>query len=624
MFLQYLLACIVLGPFHSQAKVVNNFTECEEFFYKGKEPQGMDTEAKKICQIRNGSNVDFATLNSFDFATLYSFDFATLYSVDHRIPLYSAYTLDDRCLKNKDPQDKCKKWKIEPQLVSPDEPAYMMTEREYISSNLSRKDHLKRNQAISEDYSDTGYDRGHLYPNSFDYNDQYMVTYTLTNIAPMDPCFNRIYWKKSEQELKRFLISKLRLDIFVTVYIVTGAVPGDDRIPDCGDSRESGRVTVPSHIWTAVCYKHHFFDTKSFSFGYIAKNHHELNINPMSISDMNQQLSELYSRGSGTTPQIQIFDDDCFGAKSKVPKIFDQMKSTKLKIPPKFDEAQNNFHAVERFLSTDSKMPPTKVYKGRLAELTATLVFDSSVSYFTSLEVLKDEARSACMITSAKERYWSDRSELRKREVSEGSEAVQCLLVPEKSVDGKTAADGSPCSNFKDNSNRCTCSTQKGKEKFCCSTPCLYQKGLKGYRCYSGQTQIKCSPQYSLLAIRGQRCVNDHPCATYGEDYYWCYTAIGLLKKDWEYCSPPLLGSKAKDGKYCRSDHACAKYSSDPWCYTDDDENWNYCCTSDDCFSAVNYKTCKPDHPCGYYGKNYLWCRTTDDNWNYCCTDCRK
>ncbi|XP_056620674.1 uncharacterized protein LOC130434499 [Triplophysa dalaica] len=608
MFLQYLLTCIVLGPFHSQAKVVDSFTECKNIFYKGKEPQGMDEEAKKICQIRDGINADFATL----------------YSVDHRIPLYSAYILDDQSLNKQTNKDQCSVWHIEPQLVSRAEPASMMTESKYTSSDRNKKDALKRNQAISEDYIDTGYDRGHLYPNSFDYNDQFKVTYTLTNAAPMDPCFNRVYWKKLEGDLQRFLKSKLEED--VTVYIITGAVPGNVRISDCGDSRDAERVTVPSHIWTAVCYKHKIEDTKSFSFGYIADNDHVRNINLMSISDMNQQLGVLYRKSS----QIQIFDNDCCSAKTMVAEIWGQMKSTQIKIPEKFDVAQNTLDTVKRLRNTDSEMStdgeihPRQRGEGRLDKLTAILSFDSSDSYFTSQEVLKGEDRSACIITSAKKRHWTDRSEIRKRDVSEGSEAIRCQLVPEKSVDGKTAADGSQCSNFKYNNNRCTCSTEKGKEKFCCSSPCLYQSTLKGYRCNSGQSQIECSPQYSLLAIKGKRCLDDHPCATYGEDYYWCYTDIGQLTTDWEYCSPPLLGSKAKDGKYCRSDHACAGYGSEPWCFTDDDENWNYCCTSDDCFSAVNYKTCKPDHPCGYYGKNYLWCSTTDDSWNYCCKACRQ
>ncbi|RXN07719.1 endonuclease domain-containing 1 -like protein [Labeo rohita] len=277
MFLLCLLTCFALSNFNVQAKVVKSFNECNQFFYKGKEPQGMNQNAKKICQ----------KLQYDDFL------YATLYSTFNKIPLYSAYKFDPKCSA---------------------EPDYMILEGADELKN--KKEKIKNTQAISSDYEQTGFDRGHLYPNSF----------------------------------------------------------------QCGEDR-------------------------------------------------------------------------------------------------------------------------------------------------------KDQ--------------------------------------------------------------------------------------LKGYRCYSGETQIQCSPQYSLITAEGNRCRDDHPCATYGKDYYWCFTD----KESWQYCSPPLWGSRAKDGKYCRSDYACAKYNkTNPWCYTDD-KNWSYCCTSDDYFSAVNYKTCKPDHPCGYHGKDYLWCHTTDGNWNYCCKE---
>ncbi|RXN13723.1 endonuclease domain-containing 1 -like protein [Labeo rohita] len=277
--------------------------------------------------------------------------------------------------------------------------------------------------------------------------------------------------------------------------------------------------------------------------------------------------------------------------------------------------AQSNFFTLQNVISSDDASSSAK--KPKITELSANLGFDSPSSFFTSVETLKKESRSACLLIAPKKRSLSEQRDFSKREVSEGSGSLECRLVPEKSVD-KTAADGSECTRSEDNGYRCTCTTPEGQSKPCCSTPCLYQDQLKGYRCYSGWKQIECSPQYSLIAIEGKRCRDDHPCATYGEDYYWCYT-----DESWEYCSPPLWGSRTKDGKFCRSDYACAKYNKDDlWCYTDNVGSWNYCCTSDDCFSAVQYKTCKPDHPCGYHGKGYLWCYTTDGSWDYCCKQC--
>ncbi|XP_026064616.1 uncharacterized protein LOC113047453 [Carassius auratus] len=471
----------------------------------------------------------------------------------------------------------------------------------------NKKDEIKKTQALSSDYEQTGYDRGHLYPNSFQCGEGCKATFTLTNAAPMDACFNRIHWKLWEGYLKTFLINSLH-DEEATAYIVTGTVPGQDKIPQSGD-RDLKRVTIPSHIWTAVCYEHKEHD-KSFSFGYIGLNQPEFNIELMSVSEINKQLSKP------PNPPVKIFHDDCFSGKPASEEAMKQFLN-QIKLPEHLrfqmsKSAQNSLLSIFDAISSDSTGPSNEP---TVLDVTATLAFDSSTSHLTSTETLKRRFDTSCVVTDVKKRHRSDKQ---KRQVSEGSESIECRLVPEKSVDGKSSADGSPCSCSEDNGYKC--STQESKSKSCCSTPCLYQEQLKGYRCYSGKTQIECSPQYSLITVKGNRCRDDHPCATYGKDYYWCF----INDKSWEHCSPPLWGSRAKDGKYCRSNYACAKYDkNDPWCYTDD-KNWNSCCTSDDYFSAVNYKTCKPDHPCGYYGKTYLWCNTTDGKWNYCCKEFKK
>lgn len=244
--------------------------------------------------------------------------------------------------------------------------------------------------------------------------------------------------------------------------------------------------------------------------------------------------------------------------------------------------------------------------------MTVKLAFDSMSTYHTETEYLKDSVGSACLITHAKPL----RNYISKGDISEEPDAVKCLLVPEKQ---KTAADGSRCLSVSESSDGCQCNTAVGI-KPCCSTPCLFQDKLHSYRCYSGQTLIKCSPRYSLITYTGERCKDDHPCATYGHNFYWCSTIAG----SWGYCSPPLWTSKAINGKYCRNNHACATYGSKSmWCYTDKEGNYDYCCTSDDCYSAQNGKICRSDHKCGYHDKNYLWCYTDYyDNWDYCCKSC--
>uniref|UniRef100_A0A8C1KME9 Uncharacterized protein n=1 Tax=Cyprinus carpio TaxID=7962 RepID=A0A8C1KME9_CYPCA len=141
--------------------------------------------------------------------------------------------------------------------------------------------------------------------------------------------------------------------------------------------------------------------------------------------------------------------------------------------------------------------------------------------------------------------------EKEKRQVSAGPDAVECQLVPENQ---KIAADSSRCSSVTESDYKCQCNTG-GETKPCCSSPCLYQNKLNGYRCYSDQKLIECSPPYSFITDKGERCLDNHPCGTYGEKYYWCKTAYS-----WDYCSPPLWNSKTKKGQYCCSNDTCAKY----------------------------------------------------------------
>ncbi len=495
-----------------------------------------------------------------------------------------------------------------------------------VHENQNNQKTYKGNQAISRDYRNSGYDRGHLNPSCFQCGEGRTATFTLTNTAPMNRHFNQIHWNKWESMLRGYLIQKLVMDNgSATAFIVTGTVPDPNvRIPHRGTSEEPERVSVPSHIWTAVCYKHHTDNIKSLSFGFMGRNQQEEpDIRPMSVSDLNDELSRLYSKLPGTHQPIEIFFDDCFGDNNKLVDfqgVFQKLINLLVTQADQMSsDIQNVYPLVKTTLSSDST-PEENV---KVNENTGKMAFDSMSTYYSRAEDLKIFAGSACLITYAKplvRKFVHD--ELRKREVSEGSDAVECQLVSEKQ---KTAADGSRCSSITESDYSCQCNTE-GKTKPCCSSPCLYQDKLKGYRCFSEQKLIDCSPPYSRVSVNGKRCLDDYPCATYGKDYYWCWTTYNPQSFDfeWVYCSPPLRSSKAKNGKYCRSNHACAKYGSKcTWCYTDDEGNYDQCCISDDCYSAVNGQTCRSDHPCGYHGYTHLWCYTDDeDNWDYCCTNC--
>lgn len=554
-----LLICVVLRALSTHATVVQSFSGCNPFFYKGTEPRGMDQNARNICQeLEHGG-----------------FYYASLYSVHHKIPLYSAYTLDQECRSATGRTDN---WHVEPQLMSNNNlPGHMVLEKDLRNLGYNVDD-IKRSQAMSSDYTDTGYDRGHLNPSSFQCNDGRTATFTLTNAVPMDACFNRIHWKNWESTLRSFLLSKLDSG---AAYIVTGTVPAANlRIPQKEISEDPERVTVPSHIWTAVCYKHLWDDDESFSFSYMGENQPEGGIRLMSVSDLNDELQNLYG-----TSNIQIFVDDCFGFNNKLDEINDRFnKLIRLSVNQGVQMStgmQNTYLAVKRTVGSDNIVSKKRV---KVSEMIVKLAFSSMEMFYRVVEDLKAFAGSACVITQAKPVRPVVNDELRKRELSEGTDVVECLLVPEKQ---KTTADGSPCLGHSEHLYGCNCDS--GKK--CCSSPCLYKDKLDSYWCFSGSSEIECSPRYSLVTLKGERCLDDYPCGTYGEKYYWCRTSFSYIKGyKWDYCSPPLWKGKTVNGELCRSNHACAKYGkSYTWCYTDDNNNWDYCCTSGDCSKTPAY-----------------------------------
>ncbi|KAI2647932.1 Endonuclease domain-containing 1 protein [Labeo rohita] len=575
MFVLGLITCVTLRGFSAQAKVVDSFEECKEFFYNGKEPSAMDQNAKKICQKLENSEHPY---------------YATLYSPYHKIPLYSAYTLDPKCSSNTERKDI---WNLEPQVTMSlrqktfsnrlnsafqkkqiikllvfilfclaSETPYTETPSAFRTSEKTSNDHVtqyffcrfpnlnpklniwsvrikilkiftKKIQAISSDY--TGYDRGHLNPSSFQSGDGRNATFTLTNAAPMDVCFNRVHWNRWERKLRSFLLKTLARDsYYATAFIVTGTVPDASKwIPY---RTIPVRVSVPSHIWTAVCYKHHSDDKKSFSFGYMGEN------NPagpdtrlMSVSQLNDELSFSYRLLSRTLPSFAIFSDNCFGINNKLAKVQSEFKKL---INLQENHAvqtssgiRDTYQTVNRAVCGDS----TSVYSNNidLSQMTVKLAFDSMSTYY-NLKVL---AGSASFITYGNP-LRKKQGEPRKREVSTGSDAVECQLVPENQKNEKTAADGTSCYNVHESDYSCRCYTG-GETVPCCSTPCLYMDKLKGYRCYSDQKLIECSPPYSLITVNGERCRNDFPCATYGLDYYWCFN----FNSDRKHCSPPQSSS---------------------------------------------------------------------------------
>jgi len=95
------------------------------------------------------------------------------------------------------------------------------------------------------DYTNSGYDRGHMAPNA-DFNDTYenaLMTFFIANIWPQTPDVNRIQWLKTENETRK-LASQYS---FVMVVIIV----------DEFSEEKVGNIQVPS------CFKRRVYDLHS-------------------------------------------------------------------------------------------------------------------------------------------------------------------------------------------------------------------------------------------------------------------------------------------------------------------------------------------------------------------------
>jgi len=120
---------------------------------------------------------------------------------------------------------------------------------ENFSNNISRTNHFKKDLKINtgsantNDYTFSGYDRGHLVPagdmkiNKFSMNESFLMS----NISPQLPAFNQIIWKKLE-ELIRAWAEEIGL-----LYIATGPILNDEL-----NCIGKNHVSVPNYFYKVI------------------------------------------------------------------------------------------------------------------------------------------------------------------------------------------------------------------------------------------------------------------------------------------------------------------------------------------------------------------------------------
>lgn len=69
------------------------------------------------------------------------------------------------------------------------------------------------------DYTNSGYDRGHMAPNA-DFNDTYknaLMTFFIANVWPQTPTVNRVEWLKTENETRSLAIENTLVKVVIIV-----------------------------------------------------------------------------------------------------------------------------------------------------------------------------------------------------------------------------------------------------------------------------------------------------------------------------------------------------------------------------------------------------------------------
>ncbi|KAK7882826.1 hypothetical protein WMY93_029000 [Mugilogobius chulae] len=258
--------------------VVERFEDapgCLEFFYKEKVPAlGSTTpHTAHLCQR---------------FVNRYHF--ATLYDTQHRIAVYSAYYFQPSNGGGRE-----KRWFVEPQLVN------STWQSEMKDGYWLGKDHpevyLGENQALNEDYTHSGFDRGHLNPNGHHPVPSRNATFTLTNVIPQNPKLNQNSWRIHESEL-----TELFLDRCSKAFVLVGAVPSADNWIIKNNVK---RVNIPDHIWNAWCCLDNNGVPVQSGAG-VAQNTEENVVQKLSLEEMGEFLQQFSDQSVG-----ELFHNNC-------------------------------------------------------------------------------------------------------------------------------------------------------------------------------------------------------------------------------------------------------------------------------------------------------------------------
>ena len=175
-----------------------------------------------------------------EFNILINTGYAVGYSEEFKNPLWAVYRLGNK--KTESIQEWERPWTF------------------YVDTRTDSK-------VTHDDYTSSGYDRGHMIPN-FAMMEQYgqmaqLETYLMSNICPQTPALNRGIWKSLEGKIRDKISQDDTTNKQVhSVYVITG--PIFKKNPP--DRLESG-VAIPEEFYKIIAFKKGYFGTlKAISF----------------------------------------------------------------------------------------------------------------------------------------------------------------------------------------------------------------------------------------------------------------------------------------------------------------------------------------------------------------------
>ncbi|XP_053729325.1 endonuclease domain-containing 1 protein-like [Synchiropus splendidus] len=262
----------------ANADVVEQFEDipdCMKYFYMEKVPEwGVSTfGAARLCQRFNNR-----------------YHFATLYDTNHRIAVYSAYKFEPSNGGGRE-----KRWFVEPQLVNKNWQADMRDG--YWLGKENPGVYLGEKQALNEDYTHSGFDRGHLNPNGHHAVPGRNATFTLTNVIPQNPKLNQNSWRIHESQLTDLFREKCS-----QAYVLVGAIPSASNWIIKNGVR---RVNIPDYIWNAYCC----LDNNGRpvqSGGAKARNTEDNVVERLSLEDLGSFLQQFSNKPAGA-----LFHNNC-------------------------------------------------------------------------------------------------------------------------------------------------------------------------------------------------------------------------------------------------------------------------------------------------------------------------